>query len=156
MGFSLKKRKKILPGVTLNISTKSIGLRVGGRNAGASINSRTGARVGASIPGTGISVSQRLTGSSQNGQLETFQPSSDSPNKSNHLRYFWAAIALPLASIASLLCFALGVMLCLGAYWIVGVVMLFLAIGSLGSAVKAFKVFRPGKRVDASNDVDYP
>lgn len=72
--------------------------------------------------------------------------STATPNSSSPMRYVWAALALPIASIASLLCLAVGVMLCFGPYWIAGLVMLFLALASLGFAVKAFRVFKPEKQ----------
>lgn len=61
MGFRIRKSKKILPGVKLNIGKKSVGVSFGGKVAGVSINSKTGVTSRVSAPGTGISYSQRAS-----------------------------------------------------------------------------------------------
>lgn len=63
MGLRMRKSIKLGPGVRLNVSHKSVGLRVGGRGAGVSVNSsgRHSASVG--IPGSGVGYSTRLGGS---------------------------------------------------------------------------------------------
>lgn len=63
MGLNFRKSIKIADGVKLNIGKKSAGVSVGGKYAGASFNSRTGARVRASLPGTGLSYTKSLGGS---------------------------------------------------------------------------------------------
>ena len=56
MGWSFRKRIKVLPGVHINIGKKGISTSIGGK--GGSVNlSRRGTRVTNSIPGTGISHS---------------------------------------------------------------------------------------------------
>ena len=62
MGFRFKKSVRLGKGVRLNLGRKSVGVSLGGRHGGVSINSRSGARVRASIPGTGISYSAKLGG----------------------------------------------------------------------------------------------
>jgi hypothetical protein len=55
MGLRFRKSIKIVPGVRLNVGKKSAGLSFGGKGLRYSINSRTGGRLTASIPGTGLS-----------------------------------------------------------------------------------------------------
>ncbi|MED4225739.1 DUF4236 domain-containing protein [Neobacillus cucumis] len=54
MGFGFRKSFKIAPGVRLNVGSKSVGISAGVKGLRYSINSRTGSRVTASIPNTGI------------------------------------------------------------------------------------------------------
>ena len=44
MGFRFRKSVKIAPGVKVNFGKKSVGMSIGNRYAGVSVNSRTGAR----------------------------------------------------------------------------------------------------------------
>lgn len=64
MGFKFRKSFTIIPGVKINFGKKSTGISIGGKCGGVSFNSKSGARVRASIPGTGISFSEKLGGSS--------------------------------------------------------------------------------------------
>jgi hypothetical protein len=54
MGFGFRKSFKIAPGVRLKVSSKSVGVSAGVKGLRYSVNSRTGSRVTASIPNTGI------------------------------------------------------------------------------------------------------
>jgi len=54
MGFGFRKSFKIAPGIRLNVGSKSVGLSAGVKGLRYSVNSRTGSRMTASIPGTGI------------------------------------------------------------------------------------------------------
>ncbi|EKN69302.1 hypothetical protein BABA_10581 [Neobacillus bataviensis LMG 21833] len=54
MGFGFRKSFKIAPGVRLNVGSKSVGVSAGVKGLRYSVNSRTGSRVTASIPNTGI------------------------------------------------------------------------------------------------------
>ncbi len=63
MGFRYRKSVKLAPGIKMNIGTKSVGVSMGNKHGGVSFNSRTGTRVRASIPGTGISYSTKIGGS---------------------------------------------------------------------------------------------
>lgn len=60
MGFRFRKSFKIAPGVKFNVGKKSVGVSIGGKRAGVSFNSRTGARARVSAPGTGLSYSTKL------------------------------------------------------------------------------------------------
>lgn len=55
MGLRFRKSIKLAPGVRLNVGKKSAGISFGGKGLRYSINSRTGGRLTASLPGTGIS-----------------------------------------------------------------------------------------------------
>jgi hypothetical protein len=54
MPWRFRKRKKLFPGVTLNLSDKGAGVTVGNRGGRVSVNSSGRTTVGASVPGTGI------------------------------------------------------------------------------------------------------
>lgn len=60
MGLNFRKSVKVADGVKLNVGKKSAGVSVGGKYAGASFNTKSGARVRASLPGTGISYTKSL------------------------------------------------------------------------------------------------
>lgn len=62
MGTKFRKSVKIAPGVKLNISKKSVGVSIGGKHGGVSINSKNCVRARVSAPGTGISYSQKIGG----------------------------------------------------------------------------------------------
>ncbi|MFP7494943.1 DUF4236 domain-containing protein [Terribacillus saccharophilus] len=62
MGLRMRKSFKVAPGVRLNVSSKSMGISAGTKGLRYSVNSKSGSRMTASIPGTGISYS---TGSSK-------------------------------------------------------------------------------------------
>lgn len=55
MGFRMRQSIRIAPGIRLNVSAKSLGISAGVRGAHVSLNSRTGVRTTASLPGTGLS-----------------------------------------------------------------------------------------------------
>jgi len=55
MGFRMRQSIRIAPGIRLNVSAKSLGISAGVRGARVSLNTRTGARTTASLPGTGLS-----------------------------------------------------------------------------------------------------
>ena len=63
MGFRFRKSVKIAPGVKVNFGKKSVGMSIGNRYAGVSVNSRTGARARVSAPGTGLSYSTKISSS---------------------------------------------------------------------------------------------
>ena len=66
MGTRFRKSKKI--GATrFTVSKKSFGTSFGGKVAGVSFNSKRGARARVSIPGTGVSYTTKLGGSSSAG-----------------------------------------------------------------------------------------
>lgn len=59
MGFRFRKSVKVAPGVRLNLGKKSAGISVGVKGAGVSINSKTGITSHVSIPGTGLSYTEK-------------------------------------------------------------------------------------------------
>lgn len=65
MGLRFRKSVTLLPGVKLNIGSKSVGVSLGGKFAGVSLNTRTGASVRASLPGTGLSYTKKVAGLSR-------------------------------------------------------------------------------------------
>lgn len=71
--MKFRKRIKIAPGMTMNVSHKSIGTTVGGKHVRVSANSRRGVTVGASAPGTGLYTSQNIGGQSKQNQPKNSQ-----------------------------------------------------------------------------------
>lgn len=65
MGFRFRKSFKIAPGVKFSIGKKSMGLSVGGKYGGVSINSKSGVRGRSTIYGTGLSYQWKLGGRSK-------------------------------------------------------------------------------------------
>ena len=63
MGTRFRKSIKIAPGIKINVGKKSAGISVGGKYGGMSFNSKNGVRVRTSLPGTGISYSEKLSSS---------------------------------------------------------------------------------------------
>lgn len=61
MGFRFRKSVKLFPGVRLNLSKRGIGASVGVKGLHVS-NGPSGPRMSASIPGTGLYVSESLKG----------------------------------------------------------------------------------------------
>lgn len=68
MGFRYRKSIKIAPGVKLNVGKKSVGVSVGNKYGGISVNSKTGASTRVSVPGTGISYTEKIS-QSKNQQI---------------------------------------------------------------------------------------
>lgn len=62
MGFRFRVRKsiKVAPGVKVNIGKKSVGVSVGNKYGGVSVNSKRGVTTRVSVPGTGISYTQKV------------------------------------------------------------------------------------------------
>jgi|SRR5580765_3792339 len=58
MGFSFRKRIKVLPGITLNLSKSGISTTLGPKGARMTVGGKRGPRVTTSIPGTGLSFTQ--------------------------------------------------------------------------------------------------
>jgi hypothetical protein len=54
MGLGFRKSFKVAPGVRLNVSSKGLGVSAGVKGLRYSVNSRSGSRVTAGIPGTGV------------------------------------------------------------------------------------------------------
>jgi len=68
MPLRIQKRKKIMPGVRVNIGKKGVsGVTLGKRGAGITLGKR-GTRANVGIPGTGISYSTKLTSNSTTKQ----------------------------------------------------------------------------------------
>jgi len=59
MAIRFRKTFKVAPGVKLNLGKRGASVRVGGKNAGFTTGS-SGSTVSASIPKTGLGVSQRI------------------------------------------------------------------------------------------------
>lgn len=90
MGFRFRKSAKIAPGVKLNFGKKSVGMSIGGKYGGVSFNSKTGARVRASAPGTGLSYSTKISGSGKKCAKSSSKPVTNS----RHICLRWWYIAL--------------------------------------------------------------
>lgn len=109
MGFRFRKSKKILPGVRLNFSNKSVGVSLGGKHARVSVNSSGRKTYSASIPGTGISYVKTSSGkhtseqnhSASGGGYSTPQPSSPGGKKgpSSGWTIFWLIVFFPVGLV---------------------------------------------------------
>ena len=109
MGFRFRKSKKILPGVRLNISNKSVGISLGGKHARVSVNSSGRKTYSASIPGTGISYVKTSSGkhtseqnhSASGGGYSTPQPSGPAGKKgpSSGWTIFWLIVFFPVGLV---------------------------------------------------------
>ena len=62
MGIRFRRTVKIAPGVRLNVGTKSLSARVGGKDFGVT-SGTSGTRISAGIPGTGVYTTQKVGGS---------------------------------------------------------------------------------------------
>lgn len=69
MGWSFRRRIKVIPGVHLNFSTAGISTSIGVRGASLTVGKK-GTYLNAGIPGTGISYRQKLGGNKQPGKQE--------------------------------------------------------------------------------------
>jgi hypothetical protein len=58
MGFRFRKRIKLFPGVSVNLSRSGVSTSVGRPGATINLGAKRGARVTVGIPGTGISYSE--------------------------------------------------------------------------------------------------
>lgn len=64
MGLRFRKSFKVAPGVRVSVGKKSVGMSIGGKLGGLSFGSKSGARARVSAPGTGLSYSTKIGGSS--------------------------------------------------------------------------------------------
>ena len=84
--FQFRKRVKLAPGFSLNVSKKGLGLSAGPKGLKTSISAQGRITGSAGIPGSGISYRKTLSGSSSGtsseGGYETF-----SENVSNNTEY---------------------------------------------------------------------
>lgn len=76
MGLRFRKSIKLAPGVKLNLGMKSAGISLGGKYGGVSFNTKSGARARVSAPGTGLSYTTKLGGSSSSGSKKADSGSS--------------------------------------------------------------------------------
>ena len=65
MGLRFRKSIKITPGVKLNLNKKSTSISFGGKHGGVTVNSKRGASYRVSAPGTGLSYTGKIGGSSK-------------------------------------------------------------------------------------------
>lgn len=73
MGLRFRKSFKVAPGVKVNLGKKSAGVSIGGKYGGVSFNTKSGARVRASAPGTGLSYSTKVGGAKQQSRNTSSQ-----------------------------------------------------------------------------------
>lgn len=95
MGFRFRKSVKIAPGVKLNFGKKSVGMSIGGKYGGVSFNSKTGARVRESAPGTGLSYSTKISGSGKKCAKSSSKPVTNS--RPICLRWWYIALIVLFA-----------------------------------------------------------
>ena len=97
MGLRFRKSKKVLPGVKLNVGKKSVGVSLGGKAGGFSLNTKRGVTARGSIPGTGVSYSSNLTGG------KSVKRSSGGGKKPVYKRpWFWVIIVVLVLGLGGL------------------------------------------------------
>ena len=97
MGLRFRKSKKILPGVKLNVGKKSVGVSLGGKAGGFSLNTKRGVTARGSIPGTGVSYTSNLTGG------KSVKRSSGGGKKPVYKRpWFWVIIVVLVLGLGGL------------------------------------------------------
>lgn len=76
MGLRFRKSFRVAPGIRVNLGKKSVGVSIGGKYGGVSFNTKSGARVRASAPGTGLSYSTKIggTGQAKSARTEYSEP----------------------------------------------------------------------------------
>ena len=99
MGFRYRKSVKIAPGVRMNFSKSGASVSVGGKGGHVTVNSKGETRVGASIPGTGVSYTEKVSGPAKSsggsgGQKPPQKPKKDWSGK--FLGCLLAAVILAL------------------------------------------------------------
>lgn len=99
MGMRFRKSIKIAPGVKVNVGKKSAGVSVGGKYGGVSVNSKSGTRVRTSVPGTGVSYTQKVGGTTKKAvykndrdydedlELEEYEADDDEPVQRTDLEW---------------------------------------------------------------------
>ena len=65
MAFRFSRRIKIAPGIRINVSKSGVSTTLGGRGANVNVGKR-GVRGTVTIPGTGISYSEKISGRTKN------------------------------------------------------------------------------------------
>lgn len=81
MGFRFRKSFKIAPGIRLNLNKKSVGLRIGGKGAGVSFNSKGRVTKTVGVPGTGLyyTDTSKIGGSGQKKATKNSTKKSTAP-----------------------------------------------------------------------------
>ena len=92
MGLKFRKSFKIAPGVKVNLGKKSIGMSIGGKHSGISINSKSGTRARVSVPGTSLSYSTKVGGTKKRNR----STSNNTVQTSNRQKNKWIAFLLCL------------------------------------------------------------
>lgn len=89
MGLRFRRSISIIPGVRVNLGSKSMGVSVGNKYSGISYNTRTGTRTRLSAPGTGLSYTKKIGGGTKaNNQSQV------STLVSTHQKNKWVAFWL--------------------------------------------------------------
>ena len=112
MALRYRKSIKLGKGVKLNIGKKSAGISLGGKYGGVSFNTRNGARVRASAPGTGLSYSEKVRtdmGKKKHikdfdelGDNEELYPDTATPKEKKRKRWIiWASVIFVLGIIGA-------------------------------------------------------
>lgn len=97
MGMKFRKSMKIAPGVKLNLGKKSVGVSIGGKHGGISMNSKTGTKARVSAPGTGLSYTTKIGGSSSS--KSSTANSVSSPISGTRPKNKWVSLLLCLFTV---------------------------------------------------------
>lgn len=94
-GVQISQKRKNCARCQAQFRQKSAGMSIGGKYGGVSFNSKTGARVRASAPGTGLSYSTKLSGSGKKCAKSSSKPVTNS--RPICLRWWYIALIVLFA-----------------------------------------------------------
>jgi len=80
MGFSFRKRIKLAPGITVNLSRSGVSTTIGPKGAKLTVGGKRGPRATVGVPGTGVSYSSAL-GKASRRDSATEQPAKPGPSR---------------------------------------------------------------------------
>lgn len=73
MGLRFRKSVTIMPGVRVNFGKKSVGVSIGNKYGGVTVNSKTGVHTRVSIPGTGVSYTEKISDFGKTSDVEYYE-----------------------------------------------------------------------------------
>jgi tetratricopeptide (TPR) repeat protein len=104
-GFRFFRRKKLMLGLTLNLSRSVPSLRIGGRGAGVTLGGRSRVRTTVGIPGTGLYYSKTASGGRRvrrrSAPLRSTYSTTQTPTNYKGCLYALGILTLVVATIAS-------------------------------------------------------
>lgn len=97
MALRFRKSFKIAPGLRVNVTHRGASARIGPKGAGYSIHSDGSQHASAGIPGTGLSVSQKVSGKRKRSQAVMSDDAIGIPRKESS--FPWGAVGAILVGL---------------------------------------------------------